>query len=300
MSCNAPINIKNTADGVCDLKCDYSYDYKDSTTVLLNSGNHIQLTYDMSPSAPVLYNTDEYQVREVRLYFPSIHNYQYSSAQGEILIIHGSGGKNLIVSVPIIVDNTQSKTSKFLDQVADNISKFAPNAGETVSLGNTVWNLNDWIPQKKYYSYSGTTPYSPCISGYDYIVFSMNDSATASISANALNKLKRHISSSGIYTKQNTFFVSKGIPKQGLGENTDDIYISCSPTSVSDEQEVVGKGLKTDSIKTENFFSEMGDFMKKTNFLNNPFTTVVISALVMVGVYKAGTAIFGFKRKVSE
>jgi hypothetical protein len=49
---------------------------------------------------------------------------------------------------------------------------------------------------------------------------------------------------------------------------------------------------------SDNFFSEVGRFMKKTDFLNNPVTTMLISALVMVGVYKLGK--FTFSRKRSD
>jgi carbonic anhydrase len=299
MSCSAPINITNNHSGTCDLKCEFAFDYKDSNTVLINKGNHIQLTYDMASTAPVRYNSDDYQVREVRLYFPSIHRYEGSRTDGEILIVHGSGGRNMIVSIPIVVSSTQSKTSSFLSQVADYITKFAPSVNDKASLGNSVWNLNDWIPQKKYYSYTGTSPYAPCMDGYDYVVFSRSDSATVSITQDALNKIKNHISSSGIYTRNNTFFVSKGVAKQGLDNLGDDIYISCSPTSVSDEQEVVGENIRAKGeIQTDNFFSEVGRFMKKTDFLNNPVTTMLISALVMVGVYKLGK--FTFSRKRSD
>jgi carbonic anhydrase len=300
MSCNAPININNSnSAGTCDLKCDYSFDYKDSNTVLVNNGNHIQMTYDLSPTSPVRYNSDDYQVREVRLYFPSIHKYNNIKADGEILIVHGSGGRNLIVSVPIIVNNTQSKASKFLDLVANYVSQFASNTGETVSLGNSVWNLNDWIPSKKFYSYSGTSPYSPCMDGYEYVVFSKDNGASISISRTSLDKIKKHISVSGISTRENQFFISKGIAKQGFGELDDDIYISCSPTSVSEEQEVIGEGVKSNKeINGDNFFSETKRFMKKTDFLNNPVTTVLLSALVMVGIYKIGKMTFGNRRNV--
>ena len=32
--------------------------------------------------------------------------------------------------------------------------------------------------------------------------------------------------------------------------------------------------------------------MKRTDFLNNPFVTIVVSSLIMVGVYKVGIAVF--------
>lgn len=291
MSCSdAPINITQPS-GTCELKCEYNFDYKDSNTVVTNAGNYLKLSYDLSSGPQVKYNAADYSPREIRLYSPSIHKYQGQPADAELVIVHSSGNKNLIVSVPITKSRTASRTAKFLDLVANNVANFASKSGETASLGNAVWNLNDWVPEKPYFSYSGSAPYSPCTGGFDYVVFNRYDAAT--IHPDALAKLRKNIAASGIGTKPNKFYNSTGPARQGLESiGDDDIYISCQPTGSSEEQEVVGGEKKAPT----NFFAEVGDYVTKNDLLTHPVTVVIASALVMVGVYKIGTLTFGRKR----
>lgn len=291
MSCSdAPINITSPA-GTCELKCEYNFDYKDSNVVVTNAGSYLKLSYDLASSPQVKYNSENYNPREIRLYSPSIHKYQGQPADAELLIVHSSGSKNLIVSVPITQSRTTSRTAKFLDQLTNYVANFASSSGDTASMGNAVWNLNDWVPEKPYYSYSGSAPYSPCAGGFDYVVFNRYDAAT--IHPDALAKLKKYVSTSGIETKNNTFYSSVGPARQGLDSiGDDDIYISCQPTGTSEEQEVVGGAEK----KPTNFFAEAGDYIVNGQLLNNPITVAIASALVMVAVYKIGTLTFGRKR----
>ena len=291
MSClDAPINI-TTPEGTCELKCEYNFDYKESSVILRNEGKYVGLSYDMTSSPQVIYNANNYQVREARLYIPSIHKYQGSQADAELIVVHSSANKNLIVSVPIMVGNSNTKTTNFLNQVAEYISKFAANQGDTAGMGNATWNLNDWVPEKKFNSYNGTAPYAPCARDYDYVVFNKYDSV--SISSKALATLKKHIKSSGIRTKNNTFYTSTKVAKNSLDTSADDdIYISCSPTSISDEKEVVGGKGGLD----EKVFKNIGEYFEKGEILNNPITLGLISIVLMAGIYKVGTLAFGKKR----
>ena len=307
MSTTAPINIKNNgAQGNCDSKCDYAFEYKSSNCVLTNNGTHIKLSYDMSSTAPVRYNSDNYQVNEVRLYFPSIHTYNNSKADGELLVVHSSGGRKLIVSVPIIVGSTKSGPSEFLKALATNLAKFAPKSGNKTQLSGASWNLSEWIPTKKYYSYTGTGPDNSYGSGtFDYVIFNRDNGASVSITSSALKIIKKYISSSGISTITDNpppYFISKNNAVVGLDKESDDIYISCSPTSVSQEHELVGENGELnyrpqDRVKSGNSVDKLKRFMKRTDFLNNPIVTIIMSSLVMVGVYKVGVAVFKRKPK---
>jgi carbonic anhydrase len=263
---DAPINITSTPNGTCELKCDYKFDYKSSNITLSNKTNYVQLSYDMASSPQVIYNSDNYQVREVRLYVPSIHRYNGSTADAELIIVHSSNSKNLIVSVPVRSSSVKGKTSRFLDQVADYVTKFAPNAGDQTSMGNATWNLNDFVPEKKFYSYSGTAPYSPCVDGFDYVVFDKVDAVD--MTQDALNKIKRHIADSKIKPKSSSnkvsFYQSAKPAKNDLGtESDDDIYIACSPTYVDDKIIVVDKNeenAKKYNIGTSGLFGDFSTF----------------------------------------
>jgi carbonic anhydrase len=309
MSITAPININNNgAQGNCDSKCDYAFEYKSSNCTITNNGVHIKLSYDMSSTAPVRYNSDNYQVNEVLLYFPSIHKYNNSKADGELIVVHSSGGRKLIVSVPIIVGSTKSGPSEFLKALATNLAKFAPKSGNKTQLSGASWNLSEWIPTKKYYSYTATGPHSSYGSGtFDYVVFNRDNGASVSITSSDLNKIKEYISASEISIIEDNpppYFISKNNAVVGLDKESDDIYISCSPTSVSQEHELVGENGELnyrpqDRVKSGNSVDKLKRFMKITDFFNNPIVTIIMSSLVMVGVYKVGIAVFKRKPKTS-
>ena len=85
----SPVNIdKNEVVGPCDLKCKYNYTYGIYSPNITNNGNYISLNYS-GQSNPVTFNDLKYEVQEIRIYRPSLHKYQGSTVDGEILIIHG-------------------------------------------------------------------------------------------------------------------------------------------------------------------------------------------------------------------
>jgi len=293
MSCSAPIDISSRPSGKCDLKCDYKFDYPDSNIVVTNAGTHLSLNYDRGTMPPVLYNADAYNVQEVRFYTPSLHRYLGREAPAELVIYHSYAGKNLVVCVPLIVGSSSTKTAKFFTQLVDYVNTFAQNASESANMGNVVWTINDWIPLKKFYSYTGTELTS-CSGKYDYIVFSVNDAATATISQDSLTNLQSLISRSNAPIVNNKFYESTVPAIYGLGPGgEDEIYISCSPTGSSDEMELVGV-----KDSNRNYFADFGSYMKEQNIIQNPFFQSLLAILAMIGVYKLGK--FVFKRKTKE
>ena len=120
MSCpnaTAPIDIgKDNIAGKCDLKCEFSFHYNNSSCIATNRGDYISLAYDYSSSPPVVYNSASYDVKEVRIYSPSLHSFNGSKADGEFIIIHNtsSGANPLFVCIPIKSSNTSEESSKNL------------------------------------------------------------------------------------------------------------------------------------------------------------------------------------------
>lgn len=293
MSCTAPVNLTSTNVGSCHLKCDYAFSYGDSNATITNNATYISLSYDQLAQPPVIYNADKYQVREVRIYSPSLHRYEGQQADAEMLVMHSSGSKKLIVSVPLVVSSSRTKSSRFLDQVADYMRNFTSSSGQTASMGNATWNLNDFIPEKRYFSYSGTAPFPPCNNGYDFVAFSTSDYAQASISSNALASIKSGISNSGIAVKSNTLFYSTNTAKASLDSVSDDIYISCQPVGESEEKTVVSNG-----NGQANFIKDLSEYMEKDKILKNPYFQSIVAVLVMLGVYKLGKFVFDRKKKL--
>jgi carbonic anhydrase len=186
MSCpnaTAPIEISlNNITNKCDYKCAYSFNYHNSTSIATNRGDYISLSYDSATTSPVTYNSAGYNVKEIRIYTPSLHSYSGSKTDGEMIIIHQSNtnAKPLLVCIPIIMNNSMGQGSAFIQGVIDTLSKNAPSNGESTTTA--TYNLNTVVPRTPFFSYSGTEPYQPCSTAVDYVVF---DPANYSIGINS-------------------------------------------------------------------------------------------------------------------
>ena len=64
------ISRQNIA-GVCNLKCNLSFDYPTSNCTATNHGTMISLTYDNGSVPPVKYNNLDYNVQDVYILSPS-------------------------------------------------------------------------------------------------------------------------------------------------------------------------------------------------------------------------------------
>ena len=290
MTCNqanAPIDINFNPSGTCDLKCEYKFNYSNTSIVAQNNGDYLLLKYQNSSVPPVLYNGEAYSVDEIRIYAPSLHTYSGSRADAEILISHSSGSKNLIVSVPLRISAIKSKSSKFFDLLVENVVNLASKPSQNVMINNTLLSLNDFIPEKKYYSYNGTLPYLPCNGKYDYVVFNVNDEAFSTISSSALQKFKSVISVSSITTKNNKFFASTKPAKMGTGpDEEDDIYIECNPTGELGKT-LVDEGVSLDGTSNRrNYYADILNGLQGKNFLDNSAVQILLGILIMLGIYK--------------
>lgn len=281
MSCpnaTAPINISiSNITGKCELKCSYSFAYNNSSCVATNRGDYISISYDKSSSPPVLYNAIGYDVQEIRLYTPSLHSYNDSKTDGELIVVHSSntGANPLLVCIPIKSNNTSSISSMFFNTLIDTISTSAPSDGETTIVNVPKFNLSSIIPRKPFFSYSATEPYQPCSNSVEYVVFSPLQ-ASLDMMPDTLSTLQSIISSNpyDIKTGPKLFFNEKGVGKGSAG---DDIYIDCQPVGNSEETtEVVNNG---------------GTSMSFSDWLNNPIVKLLLGCLLFIlilfGINKA-------------
>jgi carbonic anhydrase len=249
MSCpnsTAPINIDSSPIGNCELKCKYSYKYKDSPSKLTNNTSFLSLTHEGSYPEPVTYNANKYNVDEIRIYTPSLHTYSGKRSVGEVIIRHTSPTEKLIICIPLELD---SKVNQTLDTIITNAKKYTQKPGGSTMI-NSI-NLNSFIPNKKFYTYKGTLPYNPCNGEYNYIVFSKNDNAYIPITNYQLDDLNKIITQNTIKTAKNSSFYvnTKGPILTSQNNGDDNIYIDCKP--VSDDGEVIGeKKLGSSTINT--------------------------------------------------
>lgn len=277
MSCSnatAPIDIsKDNVSGKCDLKCEFSYHYNDSSCVAKNRGEYISLAYDTSSSPPVTYNSSSYDVKEIRIYSPSLHSFNGTKAEGEFIIIHNTyaGANPLLVCIPIKSSNSAEPSSKYLSTIIKTVATNAPTTDEETTVTISNFNLNAFVPKKPFFSYTGTEPYQPCNEGKnEYIVFA-NDSAIP-LSDVILSALKKVISENAYDIKPSPglFFNQKG---PSSNTSSGQIYIDCQPVGNSKEEDVI--------VTNSGSSSSTGHFTSE-NIMNNKFFQMFLGALIFV------------------
>jgi len=293
MSCpnaTAPIDITNNNASPCELKCNLSYNYP-LTSVLTtsNRGEYLSLRVDKSDNTPVTFNADNYEVRDVRIYKPSLHTYGGSKADAEMIISHTntSGGNNLLICVPIVVGASAADTSTLFDAILADVAKNANSVGKYTIINSPTFTLNKFIPMKPFYSYNGSLPYSPCNGSYNYVVFSKEES-NVYMSQNAFNVLNKLITSNKYSTttknKKGLFYNDKG-PSATQSVGGGDIYIECMPTGASGESlvPIAGTGISQALLN----FGSVGVVF------DNLFFKIFIGILVIYLIMKVGNIILG-------
>ena len=284
MSCKnstAPIDISmSNIKGKCELKCSYSFRYNSSSCTATNRGDYISISYDKSSSLPVLYNATDYDVQEIRLYTPSLHSYNGTKTDGELIIIHTSniGAKPLLVCIPIKSNNSSSFSASFFATLVDTVASNAPSSGETTTVNIPKFNLDLLVPKKPFFSYSGTEPYQPCSENVDYIVFAPLE-VSLDMMPETLLKLKSIIMNNSyeVKTGSNLFYNEKGPEKDGANAGGD-IYIDCQPVDSSEE---------TTEIITDMGSSVYLNGEKDTNMndlLKHPLIQLFIGSLLFIAI----------------
>ena len=267
MSCStatSPIDIdisKWKSDYKCDLKCDYKFKYNNSSSIGTNRGDYISLSYDKSNTAPVTYNSSKYDVKEIRIYTPSLHKYNGKQEVAELIVIHTSqnGYNPLLVCVPIKNTNNITNQSNLLSNIIYSVSSYAPSDSEQTPVIDI--NLNTFIPNKPFYTYTGSQPYKPCDGKNDFIVF-MPLNGGIDISNDVLASLKSVIRKHTYTTKSGvTFYLNEKGP--GKNATEDDIYIDCQPVGSSDDMveetvEVIEKLSHHSNINWRNVMQNTG------------------------------------------
>jgi len=276
MSCpnaTAPIDISiSKIIGKCDLKCSYSFHYYNSSCIATNRGDYVSISYDKSSPPPVLYNAIGYDVKEIRLYIPSLHSYNDSKTDGELVIVHisNTGSEPLLVCIPIKSNNTSSISAMFFKTLIDTVASNAPSEGETTTVNIPKFNLDLLVPKKPFFSYSATEPYQPCTENVNYIVFDPLQ-VSLDMMPDSLTKLQSIILSNpyDIKTGPNLFFNEKG-PIIG-GSGSGEIYIDCQPVGSSD--------------KSIEIVTDMGSSPYPTTvseWLNNPTVKLLLGSLLFI------------------
>lgn len=290
----APVNIVNNPESVCDLKCDYSFNYPNSSLNVTNRGEYLSLKTDAANNPPVTFNANKYDVTEMRIYQPSLHHYSGKKAAAELIIIHSgvSSQGNLLVCVPIVLGSSSTsnpESSNILDLIVSDVAKTANSKGKKTTVTIPIFSIDKLVPVKPYFSYTGTLPYSPCNGEYDYVVFSKDNDAFLSITALAYTSLKKVISANSYTNRKNSkgVFYNKNGPSNGTSGNGD-LYMECLPTGSEGEALVPLVKSSEQLFNTETV---------KQFFINNSWIYKVLAGILIVFILvKIGSYLLKVKK----
>jgi len=296
MSCanaTAPIDLTKNTDNICNLKCAYSFKYAPTSLRITNQGKYLSFLTDDANTPPVVYNDQNYTVKEVRLYVKSIHTWSGQQADAELVICHTNttSTNNLIVCIPIVQSSTTtSDSAMFFDFIMAEAQRTATGKGQQTVYNNPTLTLGKFIPLKPYYSYNGTLPWSPCNGRYSYIVFLKEDAIT--MSPNAYSALKfliprsHNIRPTG-NNDSSVFYNAKGPTPPNVGE----IYIDCQPTG-DDGEILVPAKVDTGGILDNQLLQRIFNFT---------IVKLLVGVLVMIIIWKvAMKAINGIASHASK
>jgi len=230
-SSNPTINISpQNVYGNCDLKCSYNFQYNQSNSVATNNGVFISFSYDKANTNQVMYNNQNYYVTKINLFTPSLHIFNGNSVNAELIIEHAPemGGDLLHVCIPIISSSNSSDASNILNEMIQSVANNAPSINETTNLNISDFNLNNIVPNKPFFAYTGTEGLVGQV-----IVFGFKNAIP--LNQSILKTLSSIIQAYPITVSGgNLFFNSKGPNQSQISDNG--IYISCQPTGSSEEE----------------------------------------------------------------
>lgn len=247
---------KVSMGGTCDERCSYQYQYDVSTTcTATNYKTYISLSYDSGLTSPVVFNNVKYNVTNLELYSPSLHEFNGKYAEAELIIVHTSldSSNMLLVCIPCVTqgNNSNELITSLLKQICDKpLTIKQPTMQLSVS---SLYNLNSIIPNQPFFYYISQT------NSMSVIVYDIKDGITTN--SEMITKLKQLIkapSESPIKESRNQylFYNHKGPSMLGGYQKgkDDQIFIDCSPTGHSDETTDI-----TVNKTTENDFYLSGD-----------------------------------------
>jgi len=266
------ISVQNIL-GKCDLKCSYNFKYSESNITAKNNSNFISLTCDNSSVPPVTYNNQKYNVSKVLILCPSIHLFNNSTLQGEIIIEHTpvQGGKLLDVAIPIKLSNETTTASNLITDIIQGVANNAPSDGDATNMNISGFTLEAIVPKKPFYSYTSNNT--------DWIVF--GDLEAIPLNSNTLKTLSKVIKPSYIPTQaENGLFYNSSGPNSNTNLG-DGIYISCQPTGSSEEETAVT-------------YEKTGTNKVSFDLLSNPYAIILILILAACIIFSVLFYILNF------
>ena len=270
MACSTntyPINLTNTSNN-CDITCNLSFDYNNSTNFKVENknGSFLLIEYERSSNPNVTLSSTKYTASEVRLYVPSIHKYNGKYANAELLINHnGNNNKHLIISIPIVnkgfVSNSGNDLAKIVEDMA---SKRLNNFIDPLTITNYSLNLNDIVPEKPFFFYEGCNNSTNLFTNTNVKIIAYNNTSDSNSSGaiyvddNFIKNLSALLTApnniSIVEASKYELFYNKNGPSNSKKDN---IYIDCQPTNEEGELYIPMK-----SSEPPNFFNGLSNIVQ--------------------------------------
>ena len=263
----SPDNIS----GDCKLKCAYSFNYPVSNCVTRNNSYSVTMPYDNSSIPAVTFNNAQYNVSQIVIVTPSMHKFNGSTTDGEIIIIHTptAGGNNFMVCIPIIATET---TTNLVQTIITETINQAPAGGGTAKVALNNFTLNSIVPKTAFYSYINSKNEPFVVYGIDNAIH-VNSDAMKGLQ-NILNSSPESVGYT--FPIGPLLYINSAGPTNGTGGSDNEIYISCQPTGNSEETEEVS--FTKPSITND---------LSINGFLNNPVVVFIIASLFTIIVLYA-------------
>lgn len=149
----APINlVKGGGDyPPCTEKCKLIYKYGLSHCIVTNKDTYLDIKCGSGLNT-IIYGGISLQLSSVRLYLKSLNTYDGFHADGELILTHDGGGKNIYICIPVINSEKVGTSSKWFSKVIP----FIPSKGGRAEIKVNNFTLDDVIPQSIFYTYEGT------------------------------------------------------------------------------------------------------------------------------------------------
>jgi len=256
--------------GKCNLKCSFSSKYEISNSSATNNDIYVSVSYDKQSMPPVVFNYQKYNVSTIKIYSPSLHSYDGTKVQGEIIIEHQpvTSGSVLNVCIPIVQSSDNSKAGQIVSQIIEKVSANAPSKGNTTKLNLDSFTLQNIIPNKPYFNYTNQA-------GVNHILFSKLDAIP--VSQTLLTSLSKIIKPFQLTIPETKLFFNSDGPNTKNDLAKEGIYISCNPTGDSEETTNITNN-KIYSFDVSTLFNNQN----MINFVSFLIIPTLILAILMV------------------
>ena len=301
MSCKittAPINIPSSVSAAAGENTDFTYNYGISPCTVTNRATYLEINcFDGYNKVHSGLAGDLY-VSSVRLYKPSLNNYNNSKTDAELIITHSGGGKNVYLCIPINKSSSQGGTVEWFKQIIP----FSPTAnGGSRSINVSNFSLNDVIPKASFIVYEGGTFDWGCSKSDAMIIFNESDSISMNNSElTTLGKIIGEASYNVRETPDYLKFNGRGTmagPGKSSGSKKNKT-LTCTPVTDQNGNNIESPDQTTwfsnDSNDDSGVSSKLERKVKKYwNIVLGIILGIVVIGLIIFGIRKARTTAGG-------